>query len=130
MAGSPKVDGKPSFPDVSEGDWYSDAVVWAAEKGIVTGYSNNGNFGPSDPVTREQLATMLYRYNGAVGIAARSNVLDYPDAMQISPFAREAMIWAVREGIITGQNNGTILAPQNHACRAEVATMVARYLDK
>ena len=129
MAGSPEVDGKPSFPDVAEGDWYSDAVVWAAEKGIVTGYSNNGNFGPADPVTREQLATMLYRYNGAVGIAARSTVLDYPDAMQISAFARDAMTWAVQEGIITGQNNGTILAPQNIACRAEVATMIARYLE-
>lgn len=71
---------------------------------------------------------MLYRYSGNAGISAQATVLDYPDAMQISDFAREAMIWAVGTGIITGQNEGTVLAPQNTACRAEAATMIARYL--
>lgn len=130
MAGSPEVTGEENFadiPDTADADWYRDAVIWAVENGIVTGYSN-GNFGPGDAVTREQIATMLYRYSGNAGVAAQATVLDYPDAMQISDFAREAMIWAVSNGIITGQNEGTILAPQNSACRAEAATMIARYL--
>mgnify|MGYP005774059173 FL=1 len=128
MAGSPEVNSQADFADVEQGSWYSDAVAWAVENGIVTGYTDSGKFGPADPVTREQIATMLYRYSGNAGISAQATVLDYPDAMQISDFAREAMIWAVGTGIITGQNEGTVLAPQNTACRAEAATMIARYL--
>ena len=126
MAGSPEVTSEVTFPDVEEGQFYTDAVAWAVEAGVVTGY-DEGNFGPADEITREQIATMLYRYSGNAGIAAQTTVLDFPDAMEISPFAREAMIWAVSNNIMSGRENGT-LAPTDNASRADAAVMVDRYL--
>ncbi len=130
MAGCPEVTERVEFPDVqevAENEWYLDALSWAVSNNIVTGY-DNGNFGPADPITREQIATMLYRYSGNAGVGAQASVLDYPDAAQVSEFAREAVTWAVSNGIITGQQENTVLAPQQSACRAEAATMIARYL--
>ena len=126
MAGSPEVTSAADFSDVPEGQFYSDAVAWAAETGVVGGYED-GTFGPSDEITREQIATMLYRYNGSADVSAQASVLDFPDASKISPFAREAMTWAVSANIMSGREDGN-LAPVDNASRADAAVMVDRYL--
>ena len=117
------------FGDVSGGQWYTKAVAWAAENGIVNGYSN-GNFGPNDPITREQLATILYRYtkfkSGSVE-ASRNYLNSFSDAGQVSTYAVEAMNWAVAGGLING--SGDKLMPTARASRAQVAAIIHRYLE-
>ena len=117
------------FGDVSSGQWYTKAVAWAAENGIVNGYSN-GNFGPNDPITREQLATILYRYtkfkSGSVE-ASRNYLNSFSDAGQVSTYAVEAMNWAVAGGLING--SGDKLMPTARASRAQVAAIIHRYLE-
>ncbi|MCI5993059.1 MAG: S-layer homology domain-containing protein, partial [Clostridiales bacterium] len=117
------------FGDVSSGQWYTKAVAWAAENGIVNGYSN-GNFGPNDPITREQLATILYRYtkfkSGSVE-ASRNYLNSFSDAGQVSAYAVEAMNWAVAGGLING--SGDKLMPTARASRAQVAAIIHRYLE-
>ncbi len=98
--------------------WYSAAVSWAADRGVSDGTA------PAAPVTREQLAVMLYRYAGAPAVEAQTSA--FPDAAQISPYARDAVHWAVENGILTGFVNGA-LAPTAQATRAQVAVMLARY---
>ena len=124
MAGSPEPTGGLVFPDVAEGKYYADAVRWGTETGVVKGY-DTGNYGPNDPVTREQLAAILYRCAGSPAV---SNLLpDFADADKISGYARNAMCWAVDKGIVTGKDGG-ILDPLGSATRAEVAQMLMRYL--
>ena len=117
------------FGDVSSGQWFTKAVAWAAENGIVNGYSN-GNFGPNDPITREQLATILYRYtkfkSGSVE-ASRNYLNRFSDAGQVSAYAVEAMNWAVAGGLING--SGDKLMPTARASRAQVAAIIHRYLE-
>lgn len=119
------------FPDVVDGSWCADAVRWCAEQKIVLGH-DNGNFGPSDPITREQLATMLYRYEQAVNGGGFTGswmfLLDFADADQVSPWADEAMHYMTMHGVITGKD-GKRLDPQGPATRAEVATMLQRYME-
>lgn len=124
--GRPTVSGGNGFADAESGAWYSDAVTWAAGKGIVTGYGG-GTFGPDDPITREQLAVMLWRYAGQP--AAPNLLLTFTDADKASGYAQDAIRWAVEQGIITGKGGG-ILDPKGKASRAEVATMLMRYLEK
>ena len=119
-----QVSGAPDFSDVTAGLYYTDAVAWAAQQGIVTGIGD-GRFAAEGSITREQLAAMLYRYAKASGTSG--NVTGYPDAAQVSPWASEAMNWAVDAGIISGDNNGR-LNPQGNATRAEVATMLMRFV--
>lgn len=126
LAGSPEAEA-PSFPDVEAGTWYTQAVAWAAEEGIVLGYEN-GRFGPEDPVTREQLATLLFRYAKYQGYdtSGRSSLSGYTDAAQISSYARTTMAWAVDTGLLTGRTQ-TTLVPGGTATRAELAVILERF---
>ena len=128
MAGSPAVDAPSGFTDVADGQWYSDAIAWAAANGIVNGVGNN-RFAPSEPVTREQLAAIFFRY--AKAEAPEADVLSgYPDAEAISTYARDAMAWAVSTGLVTGSKeaDGTYLAPQGLAAREQAAAILMRYV--
>ena len=128
MDGSPKADADSRFTDVASGQWYSAAVAWANENGIVRGFGD-GTFAPNAPVTREQFAAMLYRYAQYSGraIESGSNLADFKDAGTVSSWARNAMRWAVSNGIITGKP-GKLLDPQGTATRAEIAAMLRRFL--
>ena len=127
LAGSPAVDSGSAFTDVSGGDWFASGVAWASANGIVTGYGD-GRFGPNDPITREQMAAILYRYAGFAGqsTAGRADLSGYTDAGQVSPYAAEAMGWAVDRGLITGVSADT-LSPGGSATRAQVATILMRF---
>ena len=128
MAGSPAVDAPSGFTDVADGQWYSDAIAWAAANGIVNGVGGN-KFAPSEPVTREQLAAIFFRY--AKAEAPEADVLSgYPDAESVSIYARDAMAWAVSTGLITGSKeaDGTYLAPQGLAAREQAAAILMRYV--
>ena len=128
MAGSPAVNAPSGFTDVADGQWYSDAIAWAAANGIVNGVGGN-KFAPSEPVTREQLAAIFFRY--AKAEAPEADVLSgYPDAEAISTYARDAMAWAVSTGLVTGSKeaDGTYLVPQGLAAREQAAAILMRYV--
>jgi len=123
------------FSDVTAGDWFTDAVLWAAENKIVTGYTGTKLFGANDNVTREQMATMMYRYAKEYKeyeIRADGDCSTFPDAGDIQEFAKEAMKWAVGNGIITGKTveGRLLLDPQGSANRAECATIIQRFMEK
>jgi len=122
----PNVTGTPNFPDVDAGAWYYDAIRWAAQRGIVTGY-DNGLFGPNDPITREQLAVMLWRYAGSP--AATNKELHFSDANDVSDYAQNAMYWAVENEVLHGTGSGT-LEPKGQASRAEAAQMFMNLWNK
>ena len=124
-AGHPAVTGPSGFTDVLPGAWYAPAVTWAAGQGVVLGYGN-GLFGPDDSITREQLAAMLWRYAGRP--VATEKELHFSDADKISPYALDALCWAVENGIVNGMGNN-ILSPQGLATRAQVAQMLMNYLE-
>ncbi len=129
MEKEPAVSGASKFTDVDIALWYGKAVVWAADNGIVTGYSDTA-FGPNDPVTREQLAAILYRYavyRGMTAVTLEDNLGGFADADQISSYAISAMNWAVGKGLING--SGSTLAPKAQATRAQVAAIIHRYLE-
>ncbi|MCU6685027.1 rhodanese-like domain-containing protein [Dorea acetigenes] len=128
MEGSPKVNTtEPTFPDAGE-DWYKDAVIWANQNKIITGYTNTGLFGPSDPITREQMATIMYRYANYKkwDVTASDDLSTFPDASSVTAFAKDAMEWVVANEIITG-NNGK-LDPQGSAVRAQASTIITRFV--
>ena len=128
LAGSPEPDAAPAFSDVAADSWYTDAVAWASENGIVKGYSDTV-FAPDDTVTREQLATILYRYvqhTGGGFQGAWAFPLDYADADQVSDWAYEAMCWCTMKSIINGVGGNT-LNPQGSATRAEVAQILMNF---
>ncbi len=124
--GQPTVTDNGAFTDVKPGVWYSMAVSWASEKGIVGGYGN-GLFGPDDNITREQLAVMLWRYAGKP--VPPNLLLNFTDANLVSDYAIDAMRWAVDKGIINGKGNG-ILDPRGYATRAEAAQVLKNYLSQ
>ena len=119
-----------TFTDVNakDGSWYIDAVAWAAANGIVNGVGNN-RFDPDGKITREQMAAILFRYAQKKGIdtSKRGELSNFPDANKISAYAKEAVCWAVGEGIING-SDGKLL-PQGNATRAQVATILMRYIE-
>ena len=128
--GEPSVEGLESpFTDVPADQWYTDAIIWAADNEIVNGMTAT-TFEPDTNITREQIAVILYRYAKASGedvsVGEDTNILSYPDAETVSEYAVEAMQWAVGSGIINGMDGN--LAPQANATRAQVATMLVRYL--
>lgn len=127
LQGEPEV-GVGCFSDVNAAAYYADAVTWAAENGIVSGYGS-GNFGPNDAITREQLAAILYRYCEAMRyeISARSDLSAYSDADSISNWATDVISWAHPMGLINGVSK-TELAPQATATRAQVAAILERFL--
>ena len=119
------------FPDVPDGQWFTDAILWAADAGVVTGYSDTGFFGTGDNINREQIATMMYRYARYKGYSLEdaADFSSYPDAAYVNEFAEEAMAWAVGNGIITGKENPVRLDPQGLATRAECATIIMRFME-
>ena len=114
MNGEPEVEYKAVFPDVQDGVWYTDAILWANSTGVVTGYQNTGLFGTSDPISREQMAVMMYRYAKYAGYdtSKKEDLGAFRDAEEISGYAVEAIQWAVGNGIISGKDGGTMLDPQ------------------
>ncbi len=125
-AGSPDA-GASGFVDVPDGQWYTTAVAWAREAGVVNGTSDT-TFAPEGSITREQLATVLYRYVDRVGYPSgvRGNLSGFPDAGQISDYAADAMAWAVGMGLINGSDG--FLLPQGNATRAQVSAILMRYI--
>lgn len=119
------------FTDVEEGLWYTDAVLWANEAKIITGYENSKMFGPADILTREQMAVVMYRYAKYKGydVSEKADLSNYKDASSVSAFAEEAMEWAVGTGIIVGKSDKTMLAPQETINRAECAVILTRFLS-
>ena len=131
MEGSPEAEGSITFKDVADGQWYTDAVRWAVANGIVNGYDEE-TFGTGDSVTREQLATILYRSAKAKGRGFTGIwffPLAFKDADQVSDYAYEAMCWMNKNGIINGISD-TELSPKSDAVRAQVATMLMRFSEK
>ena len=129
LEGEPAVTGQSPFTDVEPDTWYTDAVAWAAEEGIVNGVSAT-QFAPGNNITREQLATILFRYAQAKGydVSARADLSGFPDAGDILPYAQEAMAWAVAEGLLQGFEDDT-LRPQGNATRAQIATILMRFCE-
>ncbi len=126
--GMPTTEGNSKFEDIAEGSYYAEAVAWAAENGIVLGISET-EFAPDANVTREQIATIIFRYAGYKGVEAieLSENLFFDDADKISEYAVAPMNWLVGKEIITGYEDGTV-RPQGNATRAEVAAITARIL--
>ena len=122
--------GTNSFTDVLNGKWYTNAIAWASANGIVEGLSVN-RFAPNAPITREQLAAILFRYAKACGydVSARAELTAYADAAQVSTWAGDAMRWAVASGLISGRS-GAQLAPKGEATRAEVAVILMNFVQK
>ena len=130
MEGSPAPKGKNSFTDVEAGKWYADAITWTAENGIFAGYGKD-KFGPDDPITREQLAAIFYRYADYKGydLTVKGNLDKFKDADKITDYAKTAMQWAVGSGLMKGKS-GNLLDPQGTATRAEIAAMLHRFIEK
>ena len=127
LEGEPQPAGVAPFTDVTSDKYYAKAVAWANENGIVSGYDSD-TFGPDDNITREQLASMLYRYAQYKGkdVTYDANDLDsFADASKVSAYAVDAVKWAVSEGIISGDR--TYINPTAYATRAETASMIMRY---
>ena len=127
LAGAPTVSGSTGYTDVRPGMWYADAVIWAGARGIVNGYED-GSFRPNDAVTREQLATLLYRCAEERGEGFEGLwyfPLNYRDAQEVSAWADEAMHWCVMRGVLTG-TDGNLLAPRATATRAQLAAILQR----
>ena len=130
MGGSPVPKGKNSFTDVEAGKWYADAITWTAENRIFAGYGKD-KFGPDDPITREQLAAIFYRYADYKGydLTVKGNLDKFKDADKITDYAKTAMQWAVGSGLVKGKS-GNLLDPQGTATRAEIAAMLHRFIEK
>jgi hypothetical protein len=127
LEGMPAVKGANAFKDVAPGEWYTDAVLWATENGIATGYGN-GLFGTHDAITREQMAAMLYRYAQFKKYDTRktNNLTGFSDSGSIASYALTAIKWANAEELITGRTS-TTLAPKGIATRAEVSAILMRF---
>ncbi|MGN8967869.1 S-layer homology domain-containing protein [Intestinimonas sp. HCP28S3_D6] len=129
MEGEPTMNSTEPFNDVVAGNWYTNAVVWANGSGIVNGTSAT-TFDPDGSVTREQIAAILYRYAKTKGwdVSSASGLGSFPDSEQVSDWAARAIEWTYAEGLITGKDGGR-LDPQGQASRAEVATILMRFLE-
>lgn len=130
LEGQPESTGVNAFADVKADMWYTDAILWANENGIVAGY-DNGAYGVGDLITREQFATILYRYAQFKGYDTTQGgmaVREFSDYENISDYARPAMAWAVNAGIMGGMDDGTLM-PQGKATRAEAATMLMNFCE-
>ena len=129
LVGAPDVKGENPFSDVNGDEWYADAVKWAYENKIISGYTD-GTFGANDDITREQFALMLANYAKLKGVSvtAEADLSKFADGDDVSLWALDAVKWAVSEGLITGRDTG--LAPVSDASRAEAATILMRWLTK
>lgn len=117
-----------AFPDVSDGQFYTGPAMWAKDSGVISGY-DDGRFGPADEITREQMAVMMFRYADMLGLdtTTRGDMGAFPDADRVSPFADEAVRWAVGMGFIKG--DGGFVNPQGTAERAQCATIIMRFME-
>ena len=133
LSGSPVVNYLMDFDDVDPAAYYAEAIRWATSEGIAGGYGG-GVFGPNDPITREQLAVMLYQYAWNMGydlsIGEDTNILSYADAFTVSEYAVSALQWACGAGIISGTGDGSTLTPQGEATRAQAATVLMRFCEE
>ena len=127
LAGQPAPSGDSGFSDVETGTWYTDAVAWAAQNGIVNGVSDT-QFAPGDDITREQLAVILYRYAAYQGydVSQRADLSGFVDAGTISTYAQEALSWANAQGLVLGFEDDS-LRPQGTATRAQIAAVLMRF---
>lgn len=134
IEGKPSTAYEPKFKDVADGEWYTEAIMWASSNKIVTGYTDGSErFGWGDNILREQMAVMMHRYAENFKNYNVSDTADFDrfeDAQSVSAYAEEAMKWAVGTGIITGKDNGTRLDPQGYASRAECAIIIQRFLER
>ncbi|HIU43926.1 MAG TPA: S-layer homology domain-containing protein [Candidatus Ventrousia excrementavium] len=130
LENEPSVSADSAFSDVEAGQYYANAVAWANQNGIVTGY-DDGRFGPNDTITREQMAAILYRYADykEQDVSAAADLSAFTDAGSVSDYAVQAFEWAVSEGLITGSTD-TTLSPAGSALRCEVATILMRFLQQ
>lgn len=132
LAGAPAPKAPNTFVDVPDSAWYTDAVTWAAENGVVSGIGGS-RFDPSGFVTREQTAEILYNYahNKGYDVSARADLTAFPDAASVSGWAEEALSWANAAGLINGtvRDGQTILDPQGSASRAQVAMILMNYVE-
>lgn len=128
-AGEPAAKGTASFTDIAEGQWYTDAVNWAAEQGVVNGYPD-GTFRPEAPITRQEMATMLYRLAKAEKVE-EDKLASFPDAESVADWAKDAMNWAVSTEIVNGSTHDdkvNYLDPTATALRCQAAAVACRYL--
>lgn len=130
LAGQPAPVGGNPFNDVKNGQWFTNAIIWASENSIVNGVGK-GKFEPDENVTRQQMATIFYRYANSIGMdtSAQQDIGSFPDAGQVDSWAREALQWAVASGLITGSREGgqVYLLPNGNAERAQAATILMRF---
>ena len=128
MAGQPEVSYSNVFPDVPQGAFFTSPVLWAYQNGVIMGY-NSGYFGPPDLATREQIATLMYRYANSMGYdtSVRGDINKFPDKNKVSGFAKDAMMWAVGTGIIQGDQGK--INPQGRLSRAQCATIITRFME-
>lgn len=131
VEGEPNIEFKELFSDVPDHTWYTSAILWANSNGIVSGYENTRLFGVNDDITREQMATMIYRYALYKGddISSRNSLEQFSDSNLVSAYALEAMGWAVEVGIISGKED-TILDPLGSATRGECAAIIKRFIER
>lgn len=129
MAGSPSVSYSNVFPDVADGQFFTKPVLWAHAHNVISGYEN-GNYGPADMITREQMAVLMYRYAQFSGLDThdKGDLNKFPDAGSVSAFSNEAMQWAVGAGLIQGDQGR--INPQGSASRAQCATIITRFMQK
>lgn len=132
MEGAPAVNYLMEFRDVPAQTWYTEAVRWAASTGITSGTGDGSTFSPDEPITREQLATMLWRYaqfkSMDVSVGDDTNILSYEDAFTIGEYAIAAMQWVCGAGIMRG--SGAQLTPKATASRAQTAQIIMNFLEK
>ena len=132
LEGNPAPVSTADFSDVADGVWYAGAVRWAADSGVVRGYAD-GRFRPNDAVTREQMATLLYRFAGYkgydVGSGEDTDILRFTDGAAVGGYAVPAMRWACGSGMVCGiaQKGGMLLAPRDTTTRAQAATLIMRF---
>ena len=125
LEGKPQVQGDLDFTDVAEGKWYYTAILWANQEGVVDGMSPD-TFAPNEDISRQDLALMLYRYAGEP--ETQGSLEKFQDAGKVGNWAKEAITWAVEEGIIDGMTP-TTLEPTGTATRAQAAAMLQRFLE-
>ena len=131
LEGQPAVTASNPFSDVTNGQWFTNAIIWAADKGVVSGVGN-GKFNPNGNITREQIATIMYRYAEykSYDVSATGDLKAFPDETDVSTWAYKALAWANAEGLVSGVGaNGTsYLQPLGNATRAQVAAILMRYV--
>ena len=131
MEGQPTASYSGRFPDVPNGNYFSAPISWTAARRIMVGHSNTGLFGTHENITREDLVTVMYRYAATKGYdrSKKTSLDKFADASQVSGYAREAMQWAVANGIIKGRSNTGLLDPKGNATRVETAAIIQRFMS-